>query len=220
MDADHLNANLLYISIHSELADHRIRDMININSLPVKLLVMFGSLGLDCTDHLFQYISDKLLSPLGLLKTRQGDRGNKDDGSIEVLAVDEPADTAAKKDAAEGGAAGEVIAAKGATVVNVAEVTERGVTGSAASLATPSASGDVTIETTTVRVNALAQRRQQLRRGRDDILQWFEGVTQGVSDIKEMDELGDKENDIMEDNIDKGWLNAELHKLASLSHHR
>ena len=222
MDADHPDADLLYMSVHSELADHGIKDVIDINSLPVELLATFGSLGLDRADRLHQYARDKLLSPLGLLKTRRGGRGgegDKDDGSIEVLAVNGPANTAAEDDATaedptEGGAAGEVIAAEGATVVDVAEVAEGGVTRSAASLATPSASGDVTIETTTVKANALVQRRQRLRRKRDDILQWLQGVTQGVSDIEEVDEWEDEEDD-----IDEGWLDAELRKWASLSRH-
>ena len=52
MDTDHPDTDLLYTDIHSKLADHRIRDVIKLNSLPVELLATFGSLGLDRAEQL------------------------------------------------------------------------------------------------------------------------------------------------------------------------
>ena len=83
MGTNHLNTNLLYMSIHSKLANHKIRDVIELHSLSVKLLATFGLLGLDHTEQLYRYAREKLLKHLGLLETRQGN----DNGLIKILGV-------------------------------------------------------------------------------------------------------------------------------------
>jgi hypothetical protein len=70
MDVEEPVVGLKYASIHSELYDHGIKDIIDIHTLPVELLATLGSLGLDRANCLHRYAREKLLKPLGLLEAR------------------------------------------------------------------------------------------------------------------------------------------------------
>ena len=228
MDADHPDTDLLYTDIHSELADHGIRDVIELNSLPVELLATFGSLGLDRAEQLHIYAREKLLKPLGLLETRQGD----DDGSIEVLGVDGAGQgdddgsieiLGAEEGAVEAGAV-EGVAAEAATVEGVT-VEGAAVEGIAVEGGTERAGSAVSrVASTsgesneTIKVNSRIQRTRRYRKGRKDILRWLDGVNQGESEIEDVEEVDELEGEGDDDDIDEGWCDAELREWARSRH--
>ena len=70
MDAECPAPDLRYADIQSELYDHGIEDVVDVYSLPRELLAPLGCLGMGGASELHQYAREKMLLPLGLLKTR------------------------------------------------------------------------------------------------------------------------------------------------------
>jgi hypothetical protein len=70
MDAYDPAPDLKYVDIHTELCDHGLNDAVKIHSLDVSLLASMGFLGIDGATRLHRFTREKLLEPLGYLKTR------------------------------------------------------------------------------------------------------------------------------------------------------
>lgn len=187
MDAEDPAPDLKYVDVHSDLMDHELFDILEINSLPVELLATFGCLGMDGAARLHRFAQEKFLRPLGLLEVREPD----DDGSIEVLGVD-GIDGVAAGDAGVGVTVEEEAALE---VQSVEEVRAEVATRSVARPATESAndSGDA------------PSHPMRARRTQDDIVEWLDEVHQGLSEIEEIEE----EDEVDELDVDEvssdGW---------------
>lgn len=89
MDLENPSTDLKYVDILSELQDHGVEDAVHLYSLGVPHLATFGSLDTDRAHHLHNFVEKKILTPLGLMKTRRSE-----DPSVEEV----PAPTQANQD--------------------------------------------------------------------------------------------------------------------------
>ena len=85
MDTEKPALNLKYVNVCTKLSNHGVKDAVTLHSLHLRLLTMFRDLGMDDTVHLYQYTWEKIITPLGLLKTKGGD----DDSSVVEIAKKE-----------------------------------------------------------------------------------------------------------------------------------
>ncbi len=70
MDHEDLTCDLKYVDMCSEFQDLDIYNAVDVYTLGVEHLAMFGFLGMDGACLLYKYMHDIILSPLGLMKTR------------------------------------------------------------------------------------------------------------------------------------------------------
>ena len=102
MDAYDPAPDLKYVDIHSELCDHGLDDTIKIHSLDVSLLVSMGYLGIDGATRLHRFAREKLLGPLGYLKTRARTSSSVVEITAEDITGVEEADSSVVEVAREG----------------------------------------------------------------------------------------------------------------------
>lgn len=88
MDAERPAPDLRYVDIHSELYDHGLEDVVDIYSLPRELLATLGHLGMGGANELHQYAREKILLPLGLLRTSLKTRSDVDSSIVEIAKED------------------------------------------------------------------------------------------------------------------------------------
>lgn len=75
----------VYAEALSELHDHKIKDVVDLYSLGVAHLTTFGSMGRDRASLILEYARDRVLTPLGLMKTRRSESSEPS-----VVEVDAP----------------------------------------------------------------------------------------------------------------------------------
>jgi len=76
MDADWLDIGHKYTDLHKEFEGLNITDVVDLNSLPVKIIASFGWLRQDSAHHLLRYCQDKFLIPLGFVEESSNDNNN------------------------------------------------------------------------------------------------------------------------------------------------
>ncbi len=86
MDADWLDVGHRYADLHEEFEGLDITDVVDLNSLPVEIIVSFGWLRQDSACRLLRYCWDKFLIPLGFVE----ESSNDDDDDDNVTENDSP----------------------------------------------------------------------------------------------------------------------------------
>jgi hypothetical protein len=98
MDCEEPNNDLRYIDALSDLQDMGVNDSLDVNTLGVIFLATIGSLGRDRAHRLYKYNHDKVIVPLGLMKTNGPGTHTSEPSVQEVVA----ATRAVKEEAGEG----------------------------------------------------------------------------------------------------------------------
>ena len=91
MDQDQPTPDRNYVDTLSKFYDFGVKDILDIFNIPCSLLASLGGLGRDRAHQLQEYVQDKLLSPLSLLKT-----GLKVKAGSESLVVKQEGDGSVK----------------------------------------------------------------------------------------------------------------------------